>query len=121
MHKWVQPMKLYIAGPISGKPIEERRKAFSDAADALRGAHYETMNPTEYPPICDATCEGLLERPEDEHARACILKWDIVLMLSYCQGVAVLRGWEHSKGATMEVDIARHCGLEIKAVREWLL
>ena len=34
-------------------------------------------------------------------------------ILTDCDGILMLRGWEQSKGAKLEFDVATSCGLEV--------
>lgn len=34
-------------------------------------------------------------------------------VLTDCDGILMLRGWEQSKGAKLEFDVATSCGLEV--------
>jgi hypothetical protein len=115
-------MIVYIAGPVAGRPLEERRKAFAVARSVLHISGFDHLDPTQYPPTCDGRClaDHPKERETDEHARKCYLKWDIVQMLTFCQGVALIPGWELSSGARMERDVALHCGLDVRLLKEWL-
>jgi hypothetical protein len=111
---------IYIAGPISGHPLSERRAVFASAALALSTMGHTVLNPMEIPPDCDESCTGMMERPDDHHARSCYLKWDIITMLTRAKGVAMLEGWEKSIGAAKEREVAIHCGLRVKMIDEWL-
>jgi hypothetical protein len=52
-----------------------------------------------------------------DHGVACFLRRDLVAMLSRCDGIYVLRGWERSIGARLEVQVAAACGLLIEFER----
>ena len=95
--------RLYVAGPMSGLP-ECNYQAFNRAAEALREAGYEVVNPVDV-----GERSGYRE----------LLKDDLIAMLS-CQGVATLRGWEHSTGARNEVMVAGVVALHVKTVGYWL-
>lgn len=111
---------IYIAGPISGEPLEVRLVEFAEAENRLKRASYEVLNPMRYPPICSGTCSGRKERPEDEHSRVCYLRWDLYHMLTFCNGVALLPGHETSAGATEEARIALYCGMQVWSIDAWL-
>lgn len=88
---------LYIAGPMAGLP-EHNFPAFFDAEERLRELGYLVNNPASLqpgPPVPADTDEGW----------AWCLKRDIPFMLQ-TDGIACLPGWQHSRGATLEVMIA---------------
>ncbi len=91
--------KVYISGAIAHHDIEERRRAFGDAARFLVLKGFEPVNPFD---------NGL---PEDadwlEHMRA-----DMALLIG-CDRIYMLGGWEKSKGAKLELDVASSCGIEV--------
>lgn len=96
---------LYISGPITGLP-ELNRPAFNAAAAALRQAGYAVVNPTE---------NGLPETaPWAEH-----LRLDIIMLMG-CHGIATLSGHTASKGARLEVHIARQLGMPVMTVEQWV-
>lgn len=85
-------MKVYISGPITGLPYEEVEKAFNEAETRLKEQGYEVVNPLN---------NGLpRESTWNEHMRA-----DIKLLLD-CDVIYMLNGWEYSKGASLEYDLA---------------
>jgi hypothetical protein len=102
-------MIIYISGPISS-PDPERVKAnkakFSEAESILRELGHEPVNPVN---------NGL---PDDaswaQHMRA-----DIKMMMD-CTHVAVLPGWENSKGARIEVYLAGQLEMPVKDVGEYM-
>ena len=99
-------MKLYIAGPMTGLP-EFNYPAFFDAAALLESVGHEPINPAR----TDGRegCKGWLDYMR------CSLR-DI----ADCDGVATLPGWGDSRGAALEVHIARSLDLPIASVKDWL-
>lgn len=49
--------------------------------------------------------------PDDAHWRK-HMRADIALLLG-CDSIYMLRGWELSKGAKLELDVASSCGIEV--------
>lgn len=99
-------MKLYLAGGMSGYP-ELNFPAFHAEAARLRAMGYTVINPAEI--VTDQTAEWI----------DCMLA-DIPQLIG-CDGIALLPGWEASKGARIEHSIARALGklvLECAAVPE---
>jgi len=97
--------KLYTCGPITGLP-EYNYPAFDAAARQLREAGYQVVNPAE---------DGLpLDAPWEHHLRLAIAK------LMSCQAVAALPGVEHSRGAQLEIHIAKALGMRVAPVSAWL-
>lgn len=97
-------MKIYLAGPMSGLP-NYNREVFNDAAKRLREAGHEVVNPAESTlpegsEWGDYMREGLSQLPT-------------------CQGMALLSGWENSRGAILEWITAHNLGIEIRAVNGW--
>ena len=91
---------VYISGPITG--IEDNNRfAFNEAANGIRDAGYEPINPIEL----DAFDKG-------EMVWSQYLRRDIPEVLR-ADLIAVLPGWERSKGASLEVYIARQIGIPI--------
>lgn len=101
--------RIYISGPISRMP-KKNRPAFDQAAAELRAAGYEPVSPFDNGVDPDAEW-GV-------HMRA-----DIKMMVD-CDGVAVLKGWTRSqaisRGANVEVDLARALGMPVERVDAWL-
>ena len=96
---------LYISGPMSG--IEDHNfPAFNDAADMLRRAGYEVINPAE---------KGLIEGWAWED----YLRWDLREVLDV-EGLAMLPGWTASPGANLEVHVAKTLGIPVRPFEHWL-
>lgn len=96
-------MKLYIAGPMTGYE-DYNRGSFRYAQSYLEAEGFEVVNPAPY------------EHPGWEWAD--YLKRDIPLLLG-CDGVATLRGWQESAGASLEVLIAQRLGMPVRPVILW--
>lgn len=96
---------IYLTGPMTGI-AEYNYPLFHRAAHSLRQQGFATVNPAEngLPP----------NAPWASHMRR-----DLHALLD-CQGVATLPGWEASKGAALEVSIARAMGMPVRSVDEWL-
>ncbi|WP_250865650.1 DUF4406 domain-containing protein [Caballeronia sp. INSB1] len=95
-------MKLYVAGPMSGFP-ELNFPAFHAEAARLRVLGFEIVNPAEI--NADPTA-GWLD----------CMRADIKQLVD-CDGIALLPGWEQSKGATVEHALARGLGLRVIEAR----
>lgn len=98
---------LYVAGPMTGLP-SFNYPAFFEAADKLAAVGYEAINP--------ARAEG----------RANCLHWldfmrASLIDIAACDGIATLPGWGDSRGAALEVHIARSLDLPVFSVDEWLV
>lgn len=99
-------MKVYIAGPMSGLP-EFNYPAFFTAARRLAAVGVDSINP--------ARAEG----------REGCKTWLDYMRLSLidiaaCDGIATLPGWQDSRGAALEVHIARSLDLPTDSVDSWI-
>lgn len=90
--------RIYIAGPMTGLP-DFNFPAFNDMAAILRGLGYHVENPAEH---------GVVEGAE----WADYLRYDIA-RLATCEALVLLPGWRHSRGALLEVHIAKALGIQI--------
>jgi hypothetical protein len=98
--------KLYLSGPMSGLP-NLNREAFNNAAKVLRKKGYKVVNPPE------------LDRNNPQRSWVGCLRRDIVELLE-CESVATLPRWKKSRGATLEVYIAKALKYQIHPVRYYL-
>lgn len=90
--EWQRPVKVYVAGPITGIP-NLNLVAFSEVTDNLRKQQYEVVNPHE---LCSEK-----DKPWSYYMRHC------VQALSRCDSIYMLAHWERSKGAVWEHRIAQ--------------
>ena len=96
---------LYLAGPMTGHP-DYNRPAFHRAAAELRAAGYHIISPAETPqPAANPTWA--------DWTRASIKR-----MLN-ADGIALLPGWQESKGASLEVHIADELEIPVKTASIW--
>lgn len=103
------PHILYLAGPMTGIP-EWNAPAFEAAQVALVAGGWEVITPLELVPI---------DHPDQIPPWEECLRQDLQAVL-LCDGVAVLLGWEQSRGASFEVQVANTVGIPVKTVEEWL-
>lgn len=96
--------RVYVSGPMSGLP-DLNFPAFNAAAATLRARGYEVVNPAE-----------INVDPKAEWS-AC-MRADIAQLVT-CDALALLYGWQHSRGANLERDIAAALGMRIGLVDEY--
>lgn len=90
--------KIYISGKITG--IEAEAPAlFSAVENQLKQQGYEVVNPM------------LLSHNHDKSWES-YMKEDIKAMCD-CDSIFMLKNWAHSKGASVELNLARVLGLKI--------
>jgi len=94
---------IYIAGKVQGDP--NYRDKFYKAEGEILDAGYNPVNP--------AAC---ISSREEWHSA---MKKAIRLML-LCDGVALLPDWRKSKGAKIEVKIAKMIDIPVKPLKYWL-
>lgn len=96
---------LYLSGPMSGLP-EDNKPAFYAAANELRARGWPVINPAENILFPGAKW-------------ADFMRVDIP-QVCQCDAIAMLPGWEKSKGARLEQHIAHELGMEILFVEQLL-
>ncbi|MFW4586574.1 DUF4406 domain-containing protein [Pseudomonas aeruginosa] len=88
--------RIYVAGPMTGYK-DFNFPAFNAQAAELRGLGYHVENPAEH---------GIVDGAEWQD----YLRYDIG-RLSTCEAIFLLPGWSKSKGAALEVHIAKALGM----------
>lgn len=96
--------RVYISGPISGYDLTERKEAFEKAAKRFRMQGYLVSNPFNSGIPAEASWQ--------EHMRA-----DIA-MLMQCDIIYMLSGWNTSRGATIERNLAEELGIKVMLERQ---
>ena len=94
---------VYLSGPMSNLPAFNF-PAFHAGAAALRAEGYTVINPAE---LDEADTEPVGSKPW-----ASYLRRDIVELMK-AEAIALLPGWENSKGARLELHIATELGFEV--------
>ncbi len=90
-------MRIYLAGPMRGIP-DFNFPAFNKEAAWLREQGHEVFNPA--------------ENGDQTNVRECF-RLDTDWICRYADGIALLPGWEASKGAKAELALAEALGLEV--------
>jgi hypothetical protein len=110
-------MKIYIAGPMSGIP-QFNIPAFDEAVKRLREAGYDAVSPAE---LDDKDTRAAALASKDGHIKGSLngetwgdfLARDVKLVADEIDAIALLPGWEGSRGAQLELHVASLCNLPI--------
>jgi hypothetical protein len=94
--------KIYIAGPITGYDLNERRREFDFNQSLLEIEGFEVVNPMALPHDHDKSWESYMK--------------ECIEALLKCDTICLLHGWNKSKGAKLEFDIAN--AMEYKIIIE---
>jgi len=113
-------MKLYVAGPMRGIP-EFNFPAFHAAASKLRAEGHYVFNPAERDnerhgvDISKGNVNGDEAHAAKEHGfnLRVALGEDLAWICEHADGIALLPGWQNSKGATAERAAAIALGLSV--------
>lgn len=107
---------VYTAGPMSGIP-QFNFPAFDEAAARLRRLGYEVVSPAELDsPESRAAALASEDGDPAEYASTTGETWgdllarDVKIVADEVDVVAVLPGWQSSRGARLETYVARLCG-----------
>lgn len=96
--------RVYVAGPMTGI-VDHNFPAFNEMADLLRGLGYHVENPADH---------GVIDGAE----WADYLRHDISRLAS-CEALVLLPGWDRSRGALLEVHIAKALGMRIMLAEQF--
>lgn len=91
--------KVYISGAIAHHDLAERKAAFKAAERELAEMGFAPVNPFD---------NGVPQEAHYTHH----MRADIGLLVG-CDYIYMLRGWELSKGAKLEHDVATSCGIKV--------
>lgn len=99
-NKLPNALSIYISGPISSCE-NYNYDSFIKAKERLDAKGYKTYNPLDISPISADKTWG-------DYMRV-----DIITMLQYCNAIYMLKGWETSKGASLEKLLAEELGIPV--------
>lgn len=117
-----RPLCLYVAGPMTGKPWHNF-PSFDVAVDLLAGLGIESISPAELDDPADraeALCAEIGSADTATHTWGDLLARDVKIVADVVDGVALLPGWEGSRGAKLEAFICRLVGKPIFYINDWL-
>lgn len=95
-------MKVYISGPMTGYEAFNS-DAFNVAEKQLASLGHEVLNPARHP-VCDTWAD--------------YLRLDLIDVVT-ADALAVLPGWEASRGARLEVHVAHALGMTVLPIDRW--
>jgi hypothetical protein len=94
--------KIYICGKVTGDPNYHEK--FRAEEDRLESLGYWSVNPTAVIPV----------DTEWRHAMRIAVR-----SMLLCDGISLLPDWKKSKGAKLEVRLARKLGIERRNNNKW--
>ena len=101
--------RIYISGPMTGIEPREYRRRFREAETILRRHGYGCINPCRVWPCRFPWLYRLMNTLLGKRLTyAVILAYDLILLMTRADGIAMLRGWQASRGAQIENYVARH-------------
>lgn len=103
-------LKVYVSGPMEGYE-NFNFPAFQAASDWLTRQGYEVLNPAD-PQDIDPTNPNLATNTREN-----FLRRDIEMVLE-ADFVVVLEGWQVSRGARLEVSVARAIGVGVNRIED---
>lgn len=104
---------VYVAGPMTGYP-EHNRPAFAAETARLRALGHRVLSPAEKMGSADveaAIARGAQHLGCDDYQR--FMRDDLLWIVTECDAISLLPGWERSRGATVERAVAEVIGLDI--------
>ena len=100
---------IYLSGGMSGIPRSEYQRKFREAEAILRRHGYGSINPCRVWPCRFPWLYRLMNALLGKRITyAVILAYDLILLMTRADGIAMLPGWQASRGAQIENYVARH-------------
>ena len=113
--------KIYLSGPMTGIEPREYRRRFREAEAILRRHGYGCINPCRVWPCRFPWLFRLMNALLGKRLTyAVILAYDLILLMTRADGIAMLPGWQASRGAQIENYVSMHFWMQgiSKAVSE---
>ena len=113
--------RIYISGPMTGIEPREYRRRFREAETILRRHGYGCINPCRVWPCRFPWLYRLMNALLGKRLTyAVILAYDLILLMTRADGIAMLPGWQASRGAQIENYVSMHFWMQgiSKAVTE---
>lgn len=111
-------MNIYVIGPVTGKP-NDNREEFERVREELRASPFNNavMIPHDF-----VDSDSTWSQAMCLSIREIVRWWGFQLFGDDSRGfgIAMLDGWEESRGARIEHDLACALGIECRPWREWL-
>lgn len=113
--------KIYLAGPMTGQPYFNF-PAFFEAAKVLRDMGHEVFSPAEHDQerggdfwknCPTGSHEELVATNTPQINYKDCMRIDVNWIIDHAEAIALLPGWEKSKGARAEKALAECLGLEV--------
>lgn len=101
-------MRVYLSGAMTGVP-QMNFPAFMVAAARLRAQGHQVFNPAE----ADIEKWGSMAEIEAKATYRECLRTDLNWILDHAEAIALLSGWEKSKGVAAELALSKALGLEV--------
>ena len=101
--------RIYLSGGMSGVERADYVRRFGEAERILRRHVYGCINPCR---VWACRCPWIYRAMEwamgKRLAYAVVLCYDLLLLMTRADGIAMLPGWQASRGAQIENYVARH-------------
>lgn len=101
---------IYLSGKMTGEP--NYRKIFKKYEKVLTLMGYEVFNPVYLSDYLIESHHIDKKTAWTEEMRGFFLKEDIKALLQ-CDSIYMIPGWESSRGATFEKEVAEKCGIKV--------
>lgn len=106
-YHWRVLMKIYLAGPMRGYK-DWNFVAFDEAEQKWRAAGHQPFSPAQLFRSMDYSHDSGEDRDHVLHA----IQVDLACLYA-AEAIALLPGWEHSRGATVELALALYLNLPV--------
>lgn len=104
--------KVYISGPMSD--VENLNfEEFEKAEVKMKSFGFEVFNPHKFPELITQEFSESIKELTKNESWVKYMKVDLIKMLQQCEFVLALNNWERSRGATLELFIAKSLGMPV--------